>query len=286
MPKERGDSHLKDVGTSGIMEIIDGGRRTRQHSLMKVTLVSLAVWIGIACLMVLVWVASVVCVLLFGFWDQDRRLVHACVKGWARAVIALNPYWELTIDDRARLDPRRAYVFVANHQSLADVVVLPHVGLSYKCLSKASLFRLPFLGWTLSLSRHIPLERGVVGSTRRAMAQARRWLHRGMPVAFFAEGTRSRTGELQAFKPGAFQLAIETGTAVVPLAISGTREALMRGSWRFRSQVRGTLTILSPIETHGLSRADVARVTQQAFDAISAVVQPRRSAPQGAMPRG
>ena len=253
---------------------------------MKGTLVSLAVWIGIACLLVLVWMASVVSVVLFGLWDRDRRLVHACVRAWARAVIALNPYWELTIDDRARLDPRRAYVFVANHQSLADVVVLPHVGLPYKCLSKASLFRLPFLGWTLSLSRHIPLERGVVGSTRRAMAQARRWLDRGMPVVFFAEGTRSRTGELQAFKPGAFRLAIETGTAVVPLAISGTREALTRGSWRFRSKVRGTLTILSPIETRGLRRADVARVTRQAFEAISAVLQPRRPAPQGVMPHG
>lgn len=241
--------------------------------MIKTILISVAVWAGIACLLVLVWVASVLSVLLFGLWDRDRRIVHACVKCWARAVIALNPYWELTVDDRARLDPHQAYVFVANHQSLADVVVLPHLELPYKCLSKAGLFRIPFLGWTLSLSRHIPLARGTVGGTRRAMAQARRWLERRMPVAFFVEGTRSRTGTLQAFKPGAFHLAVATGTPVVPLAISGTREALARGSWIFRTKVRGRLTILPPIPTRGLGRADVARIMQQAFDAIAAAVQ-------------
>jgi 1-acyl-sn-glycerol-3-phosphate acyltransferase len=241
-------------------------------------LLSAAIWSGIALSLVLVWVASVFSVLLFGFWDRDRRVVHECVKCWARAVIALNPFWALRVEDRARLDPGRAYVFVINHQSLADVVVLPHVALAYKCVAKAGLFHIPFLGWTLGLSRHIPLARGSVSSTRRAMAQARHWLQRRMPVAFFAEGTRSRTGALQAFKAGAFRLAIETGTAVVPLAIYGTREALPRGSWCFRQKVQGALTILPPIETKGLSLADAPQVMQQAFDAIAAVVQESRKA--------
>jgi 1-acyl-sn-glycerol-3-phosphate acyltransferase len=240
---------------------------------MRRGLISLAVWIGIAGLLVLVWLACALSVLLAGWWDLDRRLAHTCVKLWARAVIALNPYWQLRIDDRARLDPRRAYVFVANHQSLADIVVLPHVGPAYKCVSKAGAFGLPFLGWTLSLCRHIPLRRGSVASTRRAMERARWWIRRGMPVAFFPEGTRSRTGRLQPFKPGAFRLAVETGTPIVPLAISGTRDALPRGSWRFQHKVHGTLTILPPIPTRGLGPEAVDRVKQQAFEAIAAVLQ-------------
>ncbi len=63
-------------------------------------------------------------------------------------MIALNPYWQLRIDDRARLDPRRGDAFVANHHSLADVVVLPHIGPPYKCVSKAGIFGRPFLGLT------------------------------------------------------------------------------------------------------------------------------------------
>lgn len=240
---------------------------------MKNILLSFAIWAAIALLLVAVWVASVVSVFLFGWWDRDRRIVHECVKLWAQAVVALNPYWQLSVDDRANLSPRWPYVFVANHQSLADVVVLPHIRFAYKCFSKESLFRIPFLGWTLSLSRHIPLKRGSVSSTRRAMQQARRWLARRMPVVFFAEGTRSLTGELQPFKAGAFRLAIETGTQVVPLAITGTREALPRGCWWFRSQARGRLTILPPIETNNLSPADAEGLARQAFEAIASVLK-------------
>lgn len=241
--------------------------------LLRHRLLSLAIWAGIAVLLVLVWAASVLSVVLFGWWDKDRRVVHECVKCWAKAVIALNPYWRLQIDDQAKLNPHSAYVFVANHQSLADVVVLPHVGLPYKCLSKASLFHFPFVGWTLSLSRHIPLKRGSLRSTRLAMEQARAWLKRRMPVVFFAEGTRSRTGVLQPFKPGAFKLAVETGAAVVPLAITGTRDALPRGTWCFRHKVHGKLTILPPIPTRNLNLHDVDQLRQRAVQAIAAVLQ-------------
>ena len=240
---------------------------------LRERLLSLAIWAGIALLLVLVWVASVLSVVLFGWWDKDRRVVHECVKCWAKTVIALNPYWRLQIDDQAKLDPNGAYVFVANHQSLADVVVLPHVGLPYKCLSKSSLFHFPFVGWTLSLSRHIPLKRGSLRSTRRAMEQARSWLKRRMPVVFFAEGTRSRTGALQPFKPGAFKLAVEMGAAIVPLAITGTRDALPRGTWCFRHKVQGKLTILPPISTRGLSLRDVDQIKPRAAQAIAAVLK-------------
>lgn len=255
-----------------MMWVMERRRGFHHHRTMHNTLLSLLVWAAIGLLLLLVWAASTVSTLLFGWWDRDRRIVHACVVRWARAVVALNPYWALRVESRTCLEPRRAYVFVANHQSLADVVVLPHIGVAYKCFSKSSLFRIPFLGWTLSLSRHIPLERGSIRSTRRAMAQARGWIARGMPVAFFAEGTRSRTGALQPFRAGAFRLAIETGTPVVPLAIGGTWEALPRGSWRFRHAVQGTLTILPPIETDTLSLDDVEAVRQRAFEAIAAAL--------------
>jgi 1-acyl-sn-glycerol-3-phosphate acyltransferase len=68
-------------------------------------------------------------------------------------------------------------------------------------------------------------------------------------------------------------LAVQTGTPIVPLAISGTRDALPRGSWRFQHRVHGTLTILPPIQTSGLSLAAVDQVKQHAFEAIAAVLR-------------
>lgn len=238
---------------------------------MKHAALSLVIWFAVALLTVLVWMASFVAVLLFGLWDRDRIVPHACVISWARALVRLNPYWRLSIDDQAGLKPGQPYVFVANHQSFADVVVLPHVGVPYKCFSKAELFRIPFLGWTLSLCRHIRLRRGSVRGIHRAMDEARRWVHRGMPVAFFVEGTRSRTGKLAPFKSGAFKLAIETQTPVVPLVITGTREALPHGTWKFRHKVSGRLTILPPIDAAAYNAAQCEALKDRAFDAIERV---------------
>ena len=173
-------------------------------------LLSLGIWAATGVLTVLVWVASAVSALLSGWWDRSRRLGHGCARAWAWALVKMNPFWRLTVERRARLARRQPYIFVANHQSLADIIVVYHVGHQFKWVAKASLFRVPFLGWTLGLNRHIRLQRGSLRSIRRTMEEARRWLARRVSVAFFAEGSRSQTGTLTPFKLGAFKLAIQT----------------------------------------------------------------------------
>ena len=73
---------------------------------------------------------------------------------------------------------------------------------------------------------------------------------------FFAEGTRSRDGRVKAFQDGAFRLAIETSTPVLPLAVDGTMNALPTQGWTFgRATCR--VHVFEPIETAGLSLDDV-----------------------------
>ena len=72
----------------------------------------------------------------------------------------------------------------------------------------------------------------------------------------FPEGTRSPTSEMLPFRNGAFRLAIETGRPIQPLAVSGTRFAISKGSMRFgRADVR--VRVLAPVSTEGLGLADV-----------------------------
>jgi 1-acyl-sn-glycerol-3-phosphate acyltransferase len=73
----------------------------------------------------------------------------------------------------------------------------------------------------------------------------------------FPEGTRSRDGELQKFKDGAFRLAIETGTPILPLVLDGTYPALQKGDWRF-GVTEAEVRVLEPIETTGMTLDDVA----------------------------
>ncbi len=250
------------------MRVIETGLHSSDNILMKHRLISLAVWIAAGILTILLWVGSLGTVVCTGLWDPDRRIAHRWAIWWAWAMVKMNPFWKLTVHGRAHLDPARPYIFVSNHQSLADVVVLPHMGLPYKCLSKSNLFRVPFFGWSLSLHRHIKLRQGSVQGIRRAMEDARGWLRRGMSVVFFAEGTRSRTGHLGAFTGGAFKLAIQTGIPIVPLVMIGTREALPRGTWVFRHRIDGWLVILPPIETTSYRVTDAEALKQRVFRAI------------------
>ncbi len=215
----------------------------------KPSLASVAVTLLLALVLL---VTAPVCVVLglllllltFPF-DTDRRLLHAFVCRWTFAYLRLNPAWRVQIHGRERL-PKGPAVLVANHQSLADIVVAMGLFHPYKFVSKVELFRVPLLGWMMHLIRHIPLHRGRPRSTLAMLELSRAWLRRGMAVFFFPEGTYSEGEQLLAFKSGAFLLAIEEQVPVVPILLEGTH-ALVAGDgpWlAVRADVR--LTVLPP----------------------------------------
>jgi len=248
---------------------------------MKEKIISIGIWCAAAVLTILLWVLSLLGVILTGLWDADRRFVHQFARGWSWALVKMNPFWHLTVEGRELLDPRRHYVFVSNHQSIADIALLPFVGIPYKCFAKAELFKVPFFGWSLSLHRHIKLARGSIQGIRRAMEDARYWIGRQMSVGFFAEGTRNRTGSLGEFKSGAFKLAIQTKTAIVPLVMVGTRDTIPKGDWIFRHSVHGFLKILPPIDTSALGMEDVECLKQQVFSSIQKILTKTESMSAG-----
>jgi len=83
----------------------------------------------------------------------------------------------------------------------------------------------------------------------------------------FPEGTRSKTAELLPFKDGAFRLAIEAGVPILPLALSGTGTALPKHGWRF-GRSAAHLRVLEPVDTAGLTLADVPALKAQIRDLI------------------
>jgi 1-acyl-sn-glycerol-3-phosphate acyltransferase len=92
-------------------------------------------------------------------------------------------------------------------------------------------------------------------------------LSRRVSVMIFPEGTRSRTAELLPFKDGAFRLAIEAGVPILPLAVSGTRNALPKHDWRFGRSV-AEVRVLEPIETAGLTLDDVPALKSRVRELI------------------
>ncbi|WP_044185687.1 lysophospholipid acyltransferase family protein [Hyalangium minutum] len=220
-------------------------------------------------------------------WPFDRRKVITgrCFRLVAVVSSKLTPYWDFAVHgpvpERMR-KPNRTVV-VSNHESNADPFLISFLPWEMKWLGKASLFKIPAVGWSMWLAGDIPVTRGDQGSAKGAMAQCAKWLAKGMPVMIFPEGTRSKTEELLPFKDGAFRLAIETGSDVLPIAVSGTRKALPKHSWRF-ARSRALVTVGTPISTQGMTLADVERLKGLAREqilALRASLVPLSSAGQG-----
>ena len=187
-------------------------------------------------------------VLLWAFslpFDRNQWLLHAFVCRWCVGYVRLNPGWRLEVQGRERL-PQGPAVLVANHQSLMDIVAAMALTHRFKFVSKLSLFRVPLLGWMMTLIRHVPLERGRLHSTGAMLETCRAWLRKGVAVFFFPEGTYGDGQALLPFRPGAFLLAIEEQVPLVPILIEGTRDAVEGdGPWlKPRAQVR--VTVLEP----------------------------------------
>jgi len=153
-----------------------------------------------------------------------RRLLKGVVG------VFLRPYHRLELLDGQNLPPRGPAIILLNHASLLDVPVLmlldPYPDTA--TVVKSSMFRLPLIGWVLRQWGAIPVERaGRDSSSIRSMLQV---LREGHPLAVAAEGTRTRSGHLEAINPVLAKIATSADVPLVPVGIIGSFQALPPGA--------------------------------------------------------
>ncbi|MFB3915444.1 MAG: lysophospholipid acyltransferase family protein [Terriglobales bacterium] len=131
---------------------------------------------------------------------------------------------------RERLDPARAYVFMANHASNVDPPILMYnLPGRTSVLVKQELFRIPILGRAMRMGSLVPVDRSNRERAIASLRAAAEVLRAGIHMMVFVEGTRSPDGGLLPFKKGPFYLALETGAPIVPVTIVGTHKILPKG---------------------------------------------------------
>ena len=88
----------------------------------------------------------------------------------------------------------------------------------------------------------------------------------------YPEGTRSKDGKLQAFKKGAFMMAIDAGVPIVPVTISGATKIMPKGEIKVTPSTVH-ITIHEPISTEGYSKENISelmeRTRQKVYSALS-----------------
>ncbi|MFT5642196.1 MAG: 1-acyl-sn-glycerol-3-phosphate acyltransferase, partial [Cyclobacteriaceae bacterium] len=149
----------------------------------------------------------------------------------ARTMFAPGILWlcgvSLEIRGKENLSNDESYVFVANHLSYLDIPVLfraiPH-GLHF--VAKKELKFVPFIGWYMFATGMIFVDRSNRQKAIASLDRAGKLIKKGRDVLMFPEGTRSRTGNVAAFKKGPFMLASKADIAVVPVAVIGTDKVM------------------------------------------------------------
>ena len=224
-------------------------------------------------------IAGSIGALVLGAVDKSGDLVLALARLWSRVILGV-PGVKLEVKMRAPLEPGRPYVFMPNHASMVDIwAVFVAIPASFRFIAKKQLASIPLFGWAMSAGRFIFIDRQNAASARRTMDEASRRIRAGQSVVIFPEGTRTRDGRLMPFKKGGFHLAIDSGAAVVPVAIKGSREVMPRGAALIRAGTV-TLEVDAPIPTTGLTTSDRDALIEKVRGRVAAMLGELPEPPQ------
>jgi len=219
---------------------------------------SIVIWAGIF-LLILFWVP-----LLFirSLFDRDpvRYKTGRMFRNLGKYMSRLNPNWQIEITGHLDIDDREPFVMVCNHLSNADIPLISNLPWEMKWVAKKELFNLPVLGQMLRWAKDIPVDRKSSVKKAGVFKACSEMLDQNVSVMFFPEGTRSKTGKLNRFSFGAFDLAISKNVRILPMVIDGTQGCLPKKSWVFEPSHDIKLKVLPPVDASVYKQEDVKKL--------------------------
>ena len=217
--------------------------------------------------------------IILGLFDPYGKRIYRISQFWSWAILRAGGI-RVKVSGLEHLDPEHSYVFMVNHQSNIDIPVLvqsfPRFQLRW--LAKKELLWVPFFGWAMWAGKHITIDRADRANAMRSLKRARDRIAAGISVVVFPEGTRSRDGTLLPFKKGGFLLAVQSGAAVVPVAINGSGALLPAGAWHLR---QGTIEVIvgKSVSVEGFRAGNLRQLSELIREQIATHLRPPSVAP-------
>ena len=202
----------------------------------------ISVWV------VLITLICATAAIVVSFLRKGGNFAHLVGRFWARSIVFVSRV-KVSVQGLEHIDPGAAYVYMANHQSMFDILtLLGYLPVQFRWLAKMELFQIPVFGYSMARVGYISIDRSNRKSAYKSLQEAAQKIAQGVSVVVFPEGTRSRDGQIKPFKGGGFYLAIRSGRPIVPVVIIGSHHVMPKGRLRIR---RGQiiLNINPPIET-------------------------------------
>ena len=271
LPHIRGDERTLEEMSAPANAAVESRLPEREYSraMLFRRLFSAAFWAFLVSSSIVLFPIAVVIWATTAPFDPRKKLLHRFTCFWASLYTWFNPAWPVTIEGREKIRKDATYVMVANHQSLLDILVLFRLFNHYKWVSKVENFRIPFIGWNMSLNRYIKLKRGDRVSIVQMMEACRETLAEGNSIMMFPEGTRSFDGQLRKFKTGAFELAKASGRPILPIVLNGTSNALPKRGFVLQGRHEISISILEEIPPEKFADESAEDLTERVRELIA-----------------
>jgi 1-acyl-sn-glycerol-3-phosphate acyltransferase len=231
-------------------------------------------WTRLIFVWAIVWAALVTvpctaAVLVHNAARPTARTFKRWATLWAHLVL-MGAGVKVVSEVRARPEPDRPVVFIANHQNELDIVTLligiPH---PFGFMAKAELRRVPLLGSVLERTACLFVDRSDPRRAVQSIRAAAEQIRAGHSVLIFCEGGRSFSPALRPFHRGAFLLAVEAGVPIVPVTVLDNYRLLdeRRAAGRVGT---AHMVVGAPIAVAGRTRADVPALMEEVRAAMQA----------------
>jgi 1-acyl-sn-glycerol-3-phosphate acyltransferase len=216
---------------------------------------------------------------VIGHLRPTSPLVQRIIVAWSRAWLVPAGV-RIEVEGSEHVDRKTSYVVTSNHLSNIDVMVcFLAIPVPIRYLAKKELFSVPILAQAMraigivEVDRHHTQSSGILDSVNR---QSQTVIERGHSLIIYPEGTRSRDGELNPFKKGAFTMAIQTGMPVLPVTIHGSHRIWTPLTPWIRS---GTVRVVidRSIPTSGMDRSDAEALRDEVYRQSAARIREMRS---------
>ncbi len=172
--------------------------------------------------------------IVFSFFNNAENNVHKVANIWGRLMLMVCNT-KVQVIGKENILRGKPQVFMANHQSDFDILIaLAHVPGQFRWIAKKELFAIPVFGRAMRGAGYIEIDRQNHEKAMQSLDLAALRIRQGKSVMTFPEGTRSRDGEIKAFKQGTFYLAIQSGVPIVPISIIGSGDIMPKRSLKVK----------------------------------------------------
>lgn len=177
---------------------------------------------------------------------------------------------KLDITGMENFDHNKTYVYVSNHSSQYDIMTMQKsVPNRMSIVFKKELAKIPLFGWQLYLGPYVMIDRSKADRAMKSIDEAKKLMkEKNVSILVFAEGTRSKTGEIQDFKRGAFRMASAVGYPIIPVSISGSNKIMPKGTFKLKPGII-SVHFDKPISTENIkSRQDEIDLMKKVQDIV------------------